>query len=61
MIYPRNGQSHESQAPLAAGAACRDAMQDIPEFTPEQLRWLKAQTQRFEDGYEPTRSLIPGL
>lgn len=36
-------------------------MKDIPEFTPEQWAWIKAESARYERGYKPTSSLIEGL
>lgn len=36
-------------------------MQDIPEFSPEQLAWIKAESARYEQGYKPNSSLIEGL
>lgn len=36
-------------------------MKDIPEFTPEQWAGIKAESARYERGYEPTSSLIEGL
>lgn len=38
-----------------------DSMSDIPDFTPEEWEWLKEQSVELENGYVPTRSLIPGL
>lgn len=34
---------------------------DLLDFSPEQWAWLVSESKRFEDGYVPTRSLIPGL
>ena len=36
-------------------------LSDIPDFTPEQWEWLLAQTRELQQGYIPTRSLIPGV
>ncbi|TWI13520.1 hypothetical protein IP93_00682 [Lysobacter ruishenii] len=35
--------------------------EEIPEFTPEQWAWIKAESARYERGYKPTSSLIEGL
>lgn len=36
-------------------------LQEIPEFTPEQWAWIKAESARYEPGYNATSSLIEGL
>lgn len=36
-------------------------MKDIPEFTPEQWAWIKAESARYEQGYQSTSTLIEGL
>lgn len=36
-------------------------MKDIPEFTPEQWAWIKAESACYEQGYKSTSSLIQGL
>ncbi|KQZ57794.1 hypothetical protein ASD53_09315 [Lysobacter sp. Root559] len=61
MVNTRDGQGDDTDAAPAAGAPCQEAMWGIAEFTPEQWRWLQAQSKPFEDGYQPTRPLIPGL
>jgi hypothetical protein len=38
-----------------------DSMRDISDFTPEQWKWLRERSHRFEKDYVPSRSLIPGL
>lgn len=38
-----------------------DSMFDIPDFTPEEWKWLKERSAELEEDYVPTRSLIPGL
>lgn len=47
--------------PLSAKLLDTDSMSDIPDFTPEEWEWLKEQARGYEEGYLPTRSLIPGL
>lgn len=47
--------------PHSARRPDTDSMSDIPDFTPEEWEWLKEQTRGYEEGYVPTRSLIPGL
>lgn len=49
---------------FATGSADRERdalMSEIPEFTPEQWAWIKAESRRYEPGYSPTSSLIEGL
>lgn len=36
-------------------------MEDIPEFTPEQLAWIKAWSVPYEQVYKPSSSLTEGL
>ena len=38
-----------------------ESMDDAPDFTPEQWKWLKERTLEFEKDYRPTRTLIEGL
>ena len=38
-----------------------DPLQDIPEFTPEQLAKLKARSRQYEADFVPTQSLFPDL
>ena len=45
--------------PPSARRPDTDSMSDIPDFTPEEWDWLKEQTRGYEEGYVPTRSLIP--
>ncbi len=47
--------------PPSATPSDIDSMADIPDFTPEEWEWLKDQTRGNEEGYVPTRSLIPGI
>ena len=49
------------QAQGDAGASVDDAMAYIPELTPEQWAWIRAQTRELQENYVPSRSLIPGV
>lgn len=47
--------------PLETPQSAWESMSDIPDLTPEEWGWLKAQTSEFEKGYVPTRTLVPGV
>ena len=36
-------------------------MADIPELSPEQWAWIRAQARELQENYVPSRGLIPGV
>lgn len=46
---------------VLSGPKLNGLMEDIPEFTPEQLAWIKAWSAPHEQVYKPSSSLTEGL
>ena len=59
MVTTRSGQGVDTDAAPAAGAPCLEAKRDIVEFTPEQCRWLQAQSKPLKTATSPRARSFP--